>query len=66
MTRQMKKAVYEAPLTEHFQVELEGVFCGSVETSYENSRTQEIDPHSIASSTEFNASFATGGWEDIN
>ena len=32
MTRQMKKAVYEAPLTERFQIELEGVFCGSIVT----------------------------------
>ena len=26
----MKKTVYEAPLTERFQVELEGVFCASI------------------------------------
>ena len=26
----MKRTVYEAPLTERFQVELEGVFCASV------------------------------------
>lgn len=30
MTRQMKKAVYEVPITECFQVELEGVFCASM------------------------------------
>lgn len=26
----MKRTVYEAPITERFQVELEGVFCASV------------------------------------
>ena len=30
MNKLKRKAVYEAPLTEFFQVELEGVFCGSV------------------------------------
>lgn len=30
MTRQMKKAVYEVPITERFQVELEGMFCASM------------------------------------
>ena len=38
MTRQMEKAVYEAPQTERFQVELEGVFCGSI---YEDQKHQE-------------------------
>ena len=30
MKKQMKRTVYEAPVTERFQVELEGSFCGSV------------------------------------
>lgn len=40
MTRQMKKAVYEVPITECFHIELEGVFCGSVEL--EDSKKTEI------------------------
>lgn len=31
MKKQMKRTVYEAPVTERFQVELEGVFCASAE-----------------------------------
>mgnify|MGYP003484878529 CR=1 FL=1 len=30
MKKQMKRTVYEAPVTERFQVELEGCFCASV------------------------------------
>ena len=30
MKKQMKRTVYEAPITERFQVELEGVFCASI------------------------------------
>ena len=30
MKKQMKRTVYEAPVTERFQVELEGSFCASV------------------------------------
>ena len=29
MKKQMKRTVYEAPVTERFQVELEGTFCAS-------------------------------------
>ena len=36
----MKKAVYEVPITECFHIELEGVFCGSVEL--EDSKKTEI------------------------
>lgn len=30
MKKQMKRTVYEAPIAERFQVELEGVFCASI------------------------------------
>ena len=30
MKKQMKRTVYEAPVTERFSVELEGSFCASV------------------------------------
>ena len=61
MTRQMKKAVYEAPLTEHFQVELEGVFCGSVDLENNQSSPAEIEEHQINDS--FKADFSTGNWD---
>ena len=34
----MKRTVYEAPITERFQVELEGVFCASI---YEEEKHQK-------------------------
>lgn len=34
----MKRTVYEAPITERFQVELEGVFCASI---YEEEKHQQ-------------------------
>jgi len=30
MKKQMKRTVYEAPVTERFSVELEGTFCASI------------------------------------
>ena len=66
MTRQMKKAVYEAPLTEHFQVELEGVFCGSVEIKEGNSGNG-INDQTINTGFESSANnggeFISGSWE---
>ena len=46
MTRQMKKAVYEVPITECFQVELEGVFCASIVNNPQSSNVT-IDSHEI-------------------
>lgn len=70
MTRQMKKAVYEAPLTEHFQVELEGVFCGSIVTQQDavSISEQEINTDFAGSSftgtgdTSHNGWSKEGGW----
>ena len=41
MKKQMKRTVYEAPVTERFQVELEGCFCASV-VKGESSTTETI------------------------
>ena len=38
MKKQMKRTVYEEPVTERFQVELEGTFCASI---YEDKTHQE-------------------------
>ena len=38
MKKQMERTVYEAPVTERFQVELEGAFCASI---YEEEKHQE-------------------------
>ena len=67
MTRQMKKAVYEAPLTEHFQVELEGVFCASANLNNSGEKNDQgiIDDQQI--NTGFNnVEFNGTGSKDLN
>ena len=59
----MKRTVYEAPVTELFQVELEGNFCASAKIDNPNDATNgRIDDQKI------NDGFATGGfsggWEE--
>ena len=46
MMKQMKRTVYEAPVTERFQVELEGVFCASIVKDPQSSNVA-IDGHEI-------------------
>ena len=43
----MKRTVYEAPVTERFQVELEGVFCASADVQNPNENNGRIDVHEI-------------------
>ena len=47
MKKQMKRTVYEAPVTERFQVELEGNFCGSVDVENPNTENGKINAHEI-------------------
>lgn len=60
MNKLKRKAVYEAPLTEFFQVELEGVFCGSVDVQNPNNENGKIDAHEV--NTGFNANFGEDSW----
>ena len=60
MKKQMKRTVYEAPVTERFQVELEGSFCGSVIDPEPNNGT--INDHKV--NTDFGGDqFANDGWD---
>ena len=67
MKKQMKRTVYEAPVTELFRVELEGNFCGSVTVT--NDQNGKIDEHEI--NTEFGGTntdgedlgFSSDGWD---
>ena len=66
MKKQMRKAVYEAPFTERFQVELEGVFCASVDISADNKTNGQIENHGVNDG--FTASFGdsyngSSNWE---
>ena len=58
----MKRTVYEAPVTELYQVELEGNFCASAEVKNPNEdEIGRIDEHQV--NTEFSADFSSGSWD---
>ena len=66
----MMRTVYEAPITERFQVELEGVFCGSIVTQQEgvSISAQEINGDFAGSSftggdASHNGWTKEGGWQ---
>ena len=66
MKKQMRKAVYEALFTERFQVELEGVFCASVDINADNKTNGQIENHGVNDG--FTASFGdsyngSSNWE---
>ena len=61
MKKQMKRTVYEAPVTELFRVELEGNFCGSADVENPNTSTGKIEQQEV--NTEFTAEFEVGSWE---
>ena len=64
MKKQMKRTVYEAPVTERFQVELEGSFCGSVDVQNPDTNNGRIEDHQI--NTGFASdSFDASGWSEI-
>ena len=58
MKKQMKKAVYEAPVTERFSVELEGTFCGSVNLENKEDNSITIEDQEI--NTGFEEAFGSG------
>ena len=64
MMKQMKRTVYEAPLTERFQVELEGVFCASADVENPDKTTGRIDAHAV--NTDFSADFSMESWDTEN
>ena len=63
MNKLIRKAVYEAPLTEFFQVELEGVFCASADIENPNDvKTEKIEQQEV--NTDFVVEFDASGWGD--
>ena len=59
----MKKTVYEAPVTEHFQVELEGVFCASADIQNPNNdENGKIEDHEINTDFTSKGDFSAGTW----
>ena len=63
MKKQMKRTVYEAPVTERFLVELEGVFCASVDFENLGNNEIKISDQSIESGFEENFSFEATDWK---
>ena len=58
----MKRNVYEAPVTERFQIELEGGFMsGSADVENPDKDTGRIENQEI--NTDFNAAFDSSNWE---
>ena len=66
MTKQMKKNVYEAPVTERFLVEMEGAICSA---SIVNGNTSEVETtgHELnevdVTSHSWNTDENGGGWQ---
>ena len=61
MKKQMKRTVYEAPVTELFRVELEGNFCGSADIQNPEGNNGEIKDHEI--NTDFGGDFSQEKWD---
>ena len=61
MKKQMKRTVYEAPVTERFQVELEGVFCASAQIENPDKAAGRIDEQEV--NTGFSADFSSESWD---
>lgn len=59
----MKKTVYEAPVTERFQVELEGVFCASADIQNPNSEYGKIDEQEVNVTFSDAADFSKQDWD---
>ena len=58
----MKRTVYEAPMTELFQVELEGNFCASADVANPSDDTVgRIDEHEV--NMDFSANFSDDSWD---
>ena len=65
MKKQMKRTVYEAPITELFRVELEGNFCGSADVENpQNTETGLVDDHKVNAELDNFATdnFSGEGW----
>ena len=63
MKKQMKRTVYEAPVTELFRVELEGNFCGSADVQNPNTDNGKIEEHQVE--TGFTGGdFSNSGWDE--
>ena len=69
MKKQMKRTVYEAPVTERFSVELEGSLMAASIVDETNSTDVNANGHEIGTTTDVSKDFAiqedgfVAGWE---
>ena len=64
MMKQMKRTVYEAPVTERFSVELEGVFCASADVENpNNAQNGTISAQKINEDFSSAADFSSQEWD---
>lgn len=62
MKEQMKRTVYEAPVTKLFRIEMESGFCsGSADVENPDKPNGRIDAHEV--NTGFSADFGETGWD---
>ena len=61
----MKRTVYEAPVTELFQVELEGVFCASADITNGGKNNPAINDQEVNTgfTTDFTTDEKTNVWD---
>ena len=66
MKKQMKRTVYEAPVTERFQVELEGTFCASADITNKDDNNIGINDQQVNTGFTEGADFGDTGWDPTN
>lgn len=60
----MKRSVYEAPMTNCFQIEMEGVLCSaSTDVRNPNQDNGRIDEQEVNTDFTSAGDFSTGGWD---
>ena len=66
MKKQMKRTVYEAPVTELFRVELEGNFCGSADVTNGDDKNAGINDQQVNTGFTEGADFGDTDWDPTN
>ena len=66
MKKQMKRTVYEAPVTERFQVELEGTFCASAGITNKDDNNIGINDQQVNTGFTEGADFGDTDWDPTN
>ena len=63
MKKQMKRTVYEAPVSERFSVELEGTFCASADFDDDKKDNGTIGDHEVNDDFTAGGDFSNSDWD---